>query len=203
MRSFHPVWRAIALGLAASLMMYFLLYLLFQWDLDKEFLSVFGNWFSGLGAFGAIAAALYIGHVQTHENKLQDAVRCLHHAMAVTDDLRARVCYLRKIVTEGKRPLIAITVSATAISRRYEALFERDLYRHIPGPIVNMITAMAGSFFGIEMLGAGVAAAMDNPLDIEVPAAPLNEEPATSLKKLEDELLSLWEALEYERKKLG
>src|SRR5262245_10553750 len=98
-------------------------------DLDKfaiSLLSMLGSWVSGIGTLGAIIAALYVAREQIRDNKVQDAVRCIHHAMAITNDLRGRVHYLRTTLAEGGRPLIALTANAESISRRYEALYDRD-----------------------------------------------------------------------------
>jgi hypothetical protein len=113
-------------------------------------LSMLSGWVSGLGTFIAAAAALYIAHQQSTDARKQDAIRCIYHAMALVNDLSSRVSYFETTVLNGGRPLVALTKNVETIVRRYEALFDRDLYKHLPGNVVDQITGMSGSVFGLE-----------------------------------------------------
>jgi hypothetical protein len=134
-------------------------------DLDKfafSLLSVLGSWVSGIGALGAVVVALYVANKQIRDAKIQDAVKCIHHSMAIVNDLSARLKYLQTTLVTGDRPLAALTRNAESISRRYEALYDRDIYRHLPGSVIDQITNMSASFFGIDALVACIASALKN-----------------------------------------
>ena len=96
------------------------------------------------------------------DDRAQDVVWCIHHSMALVNDLRSRVRYMKLALVEGNRPLIALTQNAGAIEKRYEALYDRELYRFLPGDVSDAIGAMSGSMFGLSALVAGIASAFDN-----------------------------------------
>lgn len=124
-------------------------------------LSMVGGWVSGIGALFAGVVALWIAENQAKHEHQQDAVRCIHHSLAIINDLRGRVHSMRLMLTEGRRPLAALTKNAEAIQRRYEALYDRDIYRHAPGHVVDLITSMSGSFFGLSVLVDGIASSQN------------------------------------------
>lgn len=133
-------------------------------DLNKfviPFLSMVGAWVSGLGALVAVVTALKIANHQTEHEQKQDAVRCIHHALAIINDLRCRVGNMRLMLTEGNRPILSLTKGLEAIEKRYEALYDRDIYRHAPGEIVDEIADMSGSFFGLSVLVSGIIAGVN------------------------------------------
>lgn len=170
-------------------------------DLDKfafSLLSVLGSWVAGIGAIGAIVAVLYVASIQMRDARKQDAVRCIHHAMAVTNDLMGRVKFLQKTIAKNG-VLSSLTVSAELISRRYEALYDRDLYRHLSGPVIDKITGMSGSFFGIQAMSVLLSANLKNDPLANLPDMSHLERTFESLNKKLDELFT---ALEAERNKL-
>lgn len=122
-----------------------------------DFLTMLGGWVSGLGALGAVVAALKIADRKVKNEHEQDAVRCIHHALAIVNDLRGRLRLMNKMLTEGGRPVLALTKNAAAIERRYESLYDRDIYRHVPGDLIDLITSLSGSFFGLSVLFDRVA----------------------------------------------
>jgi hypothetical protein len=176
-------------------------------DLDKfafSLLSMLGSWVSGIGALGAVVVALYVAVMQIRDAKMQDAVRCIHHAMAIANDLRSRVHYLQTTLVAGGRPLAALTLNVEAISRRYEALYDRDLYRHLPGPVIDKITGMSASFFGIETLATGIASALKNEQHAQLrPAQNVGEAQINAFELLVKDLDDLFTELQVERKKLA
>lgn len=96
------------------------------------------------------------------DDQSQDVVRCIHHSMALVNDLRSRVGYMKLALVEGNRPLGALTQNADTIEKRYEALYDRELYRFLPGDVSDAIGAMSGSMFSLSALVAGIASAFDN-----------------------------------------
>ncbi|MDZ7918921.1 hypothetical protein [Rhodoferax sp.] len=167
-------------------------------------LSMISGWVSGIGALIAAVVALNIAERQaTHEHQ-QDAVRCLHHSMAITNDLKSRVHSLRLTLTQGNRPLVVLNKYAETIERRYEMLYDREIYRHLPGDVIGMITGMAGSFFGLTTLVEGLASGLKTqPHELMAPpqadtAQGLN----ASFEKLENELDALFTKLSAVRQRL-
>lgn len=175
-------------------------------DLDKfafALLSMLGSWVSGIGALSAAVVALYVVTVQIRDAKVQDAVRCIHHAMATTNDLRARLHSLKTTVVEGGRPLAALTRNVESMLRRYEALYDRDLYRHLPGPVIDRITSMSGSFAGIEMLAVAISSGLNNQQHaVLVVNHPVDPKVVDSFSLLQNDLDELFSALQVERSKL-
>jgi hypothetical protein len=166
-------------------------------DLNKNFipiLSMVGGWISGVGALVASVVALRIAENQTKYEHQQSAIRCIHHSLAIINDLRGRVCYMREMLSEGKRPLLALTRNAEAIERRYEMLYDRDIYRHAPGYIVDAITSMSGSFFGLSILIEGIASALKvQPHEtLSLPQDNSRQPLITALQNLEGELDELF-----------
>lgn len=103
------------------------------------------------------------------DDRARDVVRCIHHSMALVNDLRSRVRYMKLVLAEGNRPLAALTQNVDAIQKRYEALYDRELYRFLPGEVSDAIGAMSGSMFGLSALVAGIASALDNKLHQMIP----------------------------------
>lgn len=181
-------------------------------DLRKlwfDFFGLLGTWASGLGAFAAAYAALHIAEQQSEQNvRLHNAnvrldkVASLHHMMAIVNDLRGRVTYMERMHAEGGRPLAALTNCAAGLVRRYEVLYDRELYAAIPGNVVDQITNLSGSIGGIETAVSILATSLENKLDRKIPAGqfpPGRENPFVSLA---NELDSLFDALEAERAKI-
>lgn len=142
-------------------------------ELNKNvipFLSMVGGWVSGIGALVAAIVALRIAENQTKHEHQQSAVRCLHHSMAVIIDLRARVNFMRLMLSGGNYPLLALTRNAEGIERRFEMLFDREIYRHVPGHIIDAINDMSGSLFGLTTFAEGVTSAVNIPPHNTIPA---------------------------------
>ncbi len=176
-------------------------------DLNKNvipFLSMVGGWVSGIGALVAAVVALRIAENQTKHEHQQSAVRCLHHSMAIIIDLRGRVNFMRLMLSEGKRPLIALTRNAEGIERRFEMLFDREIYRHVPGDIIDAITNLSGSLFGLTTFAEGVAsAAKIKPHDILPEPTEYNVQPMIDkIQVVEEELNELFTKFSKVREQL-
>lgn len=178
-----------------------------------EMLGLLGAWVSGIGAFYAAVVALRISNKQSrvalqistqqiNDAVLRDRVRGLHHSMAIVDDLRLRVDYLGKCLKDGNRPLSAITINATSLSRRYEALYDRELYSGIGGDIIARIGSFTAAFLGIETLVASVASRLNHEGHVTVPGGMTWPDGQSPFEKLYGELNDFYTDLEGERKKL-
>lgn len=120
----------------------------------------------------AACAALLIAQTATRlltynmmvreDDRARDVVRCIHHSMALIKNLQNHVGYMKLALAEGNRPLVALTQSADAIQKRYEALYDRELYQFLPGDVSDAIDAISGHVFGLSALVAGIASALDN-----------------------------------------
>jgi len=135
-------------------------------------------------------------------DRSQDVVRCIHHSMALVNDLRSRVRYMKLALVEGNRPLGALTQNAETIEKRYEALYDRELYRFLPGDVSDAIGAMSGSMFGLSALVAGIASAFDNKAHQMLPPDESDSRAAIvqgceSLEDQLDGLFSRFQALRY------
>lgn len=96
------------------------------------------------------------GSILREAERQLEIVRTTHHLIAIAKDLKARVGYVKAMLTEGGRPPFALIQIAKSIEERYETLLERDSYKYLPGPCVDLITGMSGSIFGIVSLAEGV-----------------------------------------------
>jgi hypothetical protein len=169
-----------------------------------DFLAMLGGWVSGIGALVAVIAALKIADHQANHEHAQDAIRCTHHALAIINDLQGRLRALKIMLTDGGRPVLALSKNATAIERRYESLYDRDIYRHAPGDLVKLITNLSGTFFGLSVLVEETAsAATQNGIAMLPPAS---DDKKNSLGKtfssLEEELDALFSGFTEVRKNL-
>lgn len=170
-----------------------------------DFLSMLGSWVSGIGALIAVVVALTIADRQAKNEHDQDAIRCIHHALAVINDLRGRVRSVKLMLTEGGRPVLALTKNAAAIERRYESLYDREIYRHAPGELVDLITSLSGSFFGLSVLVDGVVAQGNlTPQTILPKISSGNSAPlANTLSMLEGKLDTLFDEFVKIREKMS
>lgn len=141
-----------------------------------------GDWkalFALLPPTTAACAALLIAQTATRllsynkmvreDDRARDVVRCIHHSMALIKNLQNYVQYMKLVLAEGNRPLAALTQSADAIQKRYEALYDRELYQFLPGEVSDAIDAMSGSMLGLSALVAGIASALDNKVHQMIP----------------------------------
>jgi hypothetical protein len=96
------------------------------------------------------------GNIIREEDRRQEIVRTTHNLIAIANDLKARVGFVKTILAEGRIPLIALVQVAKTIEERYETLLHRDAYKYLPGACVDIITRMSGDIFGIGVLAEGL-----------------------------------------------
>ena len=94
------------------------------------------------------------------DDRVSEIVRVTHHTLALLNDLRGRVHYMGTMLSEGNRPVVALTKNAEYIQKRYEALFDREIYDHLPGPVIDRIIGLSGSVFGLSVLAAELASTL-------------------------------------------
>lgn len=93
---------------------------------------------------------------QLNNERAQDAVRCIHYAIVVTEDLKQKVSHLKKNLLAEGSPLFVQIKTIEAIQARYECLFDKDLYRHLPGELSGAVIALSGFFHGQNCLSYGI-----------------------------------------------
>lgn len=137
--------------------------------------------------------------IRADERRL-DLVRTTHHLLAISQDLQARVKYVKGMLIKGGRPAFALPQLAATIEDRYETLLERDAYKFLPGTCVDIITRMSGSIFGIRMFAEGMKQISEADPTYALKCLPNNDNPEliasldelmADLKKLIDELFTL------------
>lgn len=145
------------------------------------------------------------GHILREDDRRQELVRTTHHLIAITEDLRARVDYAKKMLSEGSRPTLALVQIAKSIEERYEELLQRDGFRFMPGTCVDIIVRISGNIFGIGVLAEGMkVATFDKPAHALVPI-PVNashpppppfDELLNDLQQLLDQLFELRQSID-------
>lgn len=151
------------------------------------------------------------GNILREDDRRQEIVRTTHHLIAITKDLLARVGYAKLIIAEGGRPTIALVQIVKSIEDRYETLLQRDGYKYLPGPCVDIITCISGDVFGIAVLAEGInkQAASDKPAlaVMPIPASdnghpsPRFDDLMKNLQKLLDHLFELRLSVEVTKEK--
>lgn len=133
------------------------------------------------------------GNIIREDDRRQDIVRTTHHLIAIAKDLKAKVEFVKSVLTEGGRPPIAIVQVAKSIEDRYETLLQRDGYKYLPGPCVDIITRISGDIFGIALMAEGMTQCIrDNPASALMPlSVDGNRPPPPHLEELLKELNSL------------
>lgn len=91
-------------------------------------------------------------HILREDDRRQELMRTTHHLIATIQDLRAKVSYAMDMLREGGRPQFAFVQIAKSIEERYESLLQRDGFRFIPGPCVDIIVRISSGIFGIGIL---------------------------------------------------
>jgi hypothetical protein len=96
------------------------------------------------------------GHILKEDDRRQELMRTTHHLIAITKDLKARVGYAKHMLSKGGRPDFAFVQIAKSIEERYESLLQRDGFRFLPGPCVDIIVRISGNIFGIGLVAEGM-----------------------------------------------
>ncbi|HND37267.1 MAG TPA: hypothetical protein PKZ49_11685 [Nitrosomonas sp.] len=79
----------------------------------------------------------------------REIIGVTHHSYAILNDLRGRVQHMVSAFTNGNVPLLSIKLNAETIQKRYESLYDRDIYRYLPGDVVNDIGSLSGPIFAL------------------------------------------------------
>lgn len=145
------------------------------------------------------------GHILREDDRRQELVRTTHHLIAIAEDLRARIGYAKKILSEGGRPTLALVQIAKSIEERYEALLERDGFRFMPGSCVDIIVRISGDIFGIGVLAESMRVTMSErtahslvpiPVNKKRPPPPRFDELMNDLQLLLDQLFELRQSID-------
>ncbi|NHQ60585.1 hypothetical protein G9409_08290 [Chlorobium sp. BLA1] len=158
-----------------------------------------------------VANRLIINDNIVREDKRRtDIVRTTHHLISITKDLKGRVEYVKKLLSEDSIPILPLSHIAPTIEGRYEALLDREAYNLLPGKCVDLIIKMSGSIFSISLLAAGAQqfiavnpafALQSLPNKASHLPPPNLTELIADIQKLIDELYLLRESLDAEGKR--
>lgn len=120
----------------------------------------------------ATAATRQLAHsdIVREDDRRRDIVRITHHLMLVISDLHQRVSYASAVLSEGGRPLIALTKNVDVIEKRYETFFDREeIYGYLSGESADLIKGMSGHISGLTSLSDGIAEAYKKIDNAELP----------------------------------
>ena len=114
---------------------------------------------SGLEVLGVIVSVLLISKVASrqivHEDvsyeniRNKDIVRVTHRLIAVINDLKDKVAFLGKLISEGNKPLTALMQSTEDIKNGYKDLSDKEIYEFLKGDTIDLIASMSGHIFGL------------------------------------------------------
>lgn len=158
-------------------------------------------WVQAIGVTAGIGIAIWAPAQQRRAQVRDEKIRAYHHALALVNDLRSRITYVRNMLTEGGRPLAALNTTASTLFKRYESLYDRELYTHLPGPIVDRIVGMAGSVTGVETAVTYVSSVLKNEPSAMLPASDAWVTDGDPFEKLYQDFDELFTALEAEANK--
>lgn len=158
-------------------------------------------WVQAIGVTAGIGIAIWVPAQQRRVQVRDEKIRAFHHGLALVNDLRARVTYVKDMLTKGGRPLAALNATASTLFKRYDSLYDRELYTHLPGPIINRIVEMSGSITGVETVVTYVSSAMGNKPSAMMPSSDAWASDGDPLEKLYQDLDELFTDLEVEANK--
>ena len=117
------------------------------------------NSISGFEVLGILVSVLLISKVATRQIVHQDVsyentrnmniVRVTHRLIAVINDLKDKVTYLAKLISEGDRPVTTLMLTAEDIKNGYKALSDKEIYEFLRGETIDLIASMSGHVFGL------------------------------------------------------
>ena len=76
-------------------------------------------------------------------------VRVTHRLVAVINDLRDKVTFLGKLISEGNKPLTSLRQSIDDIKEGFNSLSDKETYEFLKGDTVDLIASMSGKVFGL------------------------------------------------------
>jgi len=128
------------------------------------------------------------------ESKIIEIVQITHHSIAISKDLKQKVGYIKTLLSNSDKPAFAFLELAKSIESRYESLYEKDLYKYLPGKFVDIITNISGSVYGIVTLANGINIATSQNWTVALKNIP-NIAPIENINKLENEIQELIDLL--------
>ena len=81
--------------------------------------------------------------------RYKDIVRVTHRLIAVINDLKDKVAFLGKLISEGNKPLTALMQSTEDIKNGYKDLSDKEIYEFLKGDTIDLIASMSGHIFGL------------------------------------------------------
>lgn len=186
----------------SNILLFFILLLSVQ-VVRLIYIQKFDELWAILAPMTALVAALLVTTVAnrliTNNNIIREddrrinIVRVTHHLLAVVQDLHSRVGYANTVLINNNNSVFCFGEIAASIERRYETLFERDLYQYLPGPSVDLIIGMSGSIFGVCTLAEGLGkATLNKPMAlIDNVLLPKRKQLVSELDKLMIDLMKL------------
>lgn len=137
------------------------------------------------------------GRIAREEGRRAEIVQVIHHLIVITKDLKQRVRYAKKSLSDGDRPIFTLIEIARSIEKRYETLYEKDVYKFLPGDCVDIVINISGSIYGLVTLANGINIATSNNKMIMLKNLPNSIDMPTneSILKLEVEIQSLIDKL--------
>lgn len=145
-----------------------------------------------LVAFGANRLVLSNKQIK-EEDRVYEKVQVAHHAIAVVKDMKQRAQYIRHAVVDGKKPVVVVVEIAKTIEARYDSLYEKELYKHLPGRCIDIIVDLSGSIYGLSVFSAGLQDMSQSNHWLKFSDLPVvrNSPPLEGLKNLEENLEKL------------
>lgn len=93
------------------------------------------------------AADRYITHSQLKDEK--EFIGVTYRYTAITKDLEDKVIFFTKMIADGGHFLTSVIYITDSIEKRYESLYDKELYKYISIEMVNTINDMSGSIYGL------------------------------------------------------
>ena len=84
--------------------------------------------------------------------RYKDIVRVTHRLIAVINDLKDKVAFLGKLISEGNKPLTALMQSTEDIKNGYKDLSDKEIYEFLKGETIDLIASMSGHIFRLTTL---------------------------------------------------
>lgn len=117
------------------------------------------NSISGFKVLGILVSVLLISKVATRQIVHQDVsyentrnmniVRVTHRLIADINDLKDKVTYLAKFISEGNKPITTLKRFKEDIENGYKALSDKEIYEFLKGETIDLIASMSGHVSGL------------------------------------------------------
>lgn len=133
------------------------------------------------------------GNIVRADEQRIELMRTTHYLIAVTKDLRQKINYVKSILSNGKSPAIALVEISKTIQKRYEIFYEPNIYKHLPGNCIDIITSISAKIYGIGVMSAGIEMGRSENILAQLKISAYNESHPTiqSLIELDSDLKKL------------